>query len=172
MPEPTSSYIATWCRDTVTVALACGCHFRATDNALEELAHLGTTEREFYDAVVALHRHSDPGRELQITFTMVRITPDRKLVTMLVEPGLRALLFCEPAGVNPCPYFVITANPTDYPGRHVVREHRLQSGRHEAAVAPLAVVDTLEQARAALPPGLARLPRHETDDPVIVETWL
>ena len=36
----------------------------------------------------------------------------------------------------------------------------------------LAVADSLEQARAAIPRGLQRLDRLADDDPVIVETWI
>lgn len=31
--------------------------------------------------------------------------------------------------------------------------------------------DSLEEARAKVPPGLYRMPRHPSDDPVIVESW-
>jgi len=72
-------------------------------------------------------------------------------------------------------YYVITKNPSDYPGKHVVRTW-LQRGRQVTAEqGPRAVVDTLEAARAALPnggAGLFRIARHQQDDPVIVETWL
>lgn len=64
--------------------------------------------------------------------------------------------------------FVVYLNPRDYPGRFVVRRWR---GLF-ADIVPTAVVDTLEQARAAVPRGLTCVAPHCDDDPVIVETWL
>ncbi len=66
-------------------------------------------------------------------------------------------------------------NPSDYPGKFVVRGFASNAAPpHDPIVAPepTAVVDTLEEARAAVPAGLVRTERHPEDDPVIVETWL
>ena len=66
--------------------------------------------------------------------------------------------------------FVITRGTKDFGDKFVVREHRGQL----ASLDPLAVVDSLEEARGAIEeasPSLVRLPPHEMDDPVILESW-
>lgn len=66
-------------------------------------------------------------------------------------------------------------NPSDHPGRFVVRKWDLTSGQLRAAAAPLAVVLTLEEARDAVRashPDAVRILRCVNDDPVIVETWI
>lgn len=71
--------------------------------------------------------------------------------------------------------YTIYFNPRDFPGRYVVREFFVASATGFSPIpnpTPLAVVDTLEQARAALPPGLANINRYIEDEPQIVETWL
>jgi hypothetical protein len=68
---------------------------------------------------------------------------------------------------------VIYRNPSDFPGKYVVR--RQWAGRGGVLIEPgtLAVVDTLDQARAAVPPEQdTRLNRQPDDDPCIVEVWL
>lgn len=86
-------------------------------------------------------------------------------------PGLRAELSHRerPALEN----WAVYRNPLDYPGRFVVRRWVIVPGLPlQSDPEPLAVVDTLEAARAAIPPGLCCLPAWEDDDPVIVEVWL
>ena len=56
--------------------------------------------------------------------------------------------------------YVIYANPSDYPGKYVVRRQVVTSTAIVNDAEPLGVVDTLDQARALLPVML------------IVETWL
>lgn len=68
--------------------------------------------------------------------------------------------------------WVITANPSDYPGKHVVREQVVRGCELWIVRQPLAIADTLEEARKSLPFGLFRFAREATDDPVIVETWI
>lgn len=69
--------------------------------------------------------------------------------------------------------FVVYERPRDFPRSFVVRRHYvLEGGAMQAEAVPLAVVDTLEQARAALPPGLHQIARADGDEPQIVETWL
>lgn len=72
--------------------------------------------------------------------------------------------------------WTIFENPSDYPGKFVVREVRAKAGRALSAVTPTAVTETLDDARiaaqAASPYVLTCMPRHEDDDPVIVEVWL
>lgn len=67
--------------------------------------------------------------------------------------------------------WTVYRNPADYPGLYVARHSAAdRDGLHTGPV--VAVGTSLEQVRAALPPGLVRLDRHPTDDPVIVEVWL
>ncbi len=63
-------------------------------------------------------------------------------------------------------------SPSDYPGRYVVRGHRVTPRRAFADARPTAVTSSLEEARAAIPDGLVCIGRSLGDDPVIVETWL
>lgn len=68
--------------------------------------------------------------------------------------------------------FVITHHVTDYPGKVVVREHISRPGQVLILKQPAGVFGTIAEARASIPRGLVRLPRHQSDDPVIVETWV
>lgn len=67
--------------------------------------------------------------------------------------------------------WTIYNNPSDYPGKFVVRRMTILGGIHRDPE-PAAVVDTLEEARAAVPPSLMRIDRHPNDEPQIVECWL
>lgn len=62
-------------------------------------------------------------------------------------------------------------DPSDYPGRFVVRRWTATNPPTPDPKA-CAVCLTLTEARAAVPDGLVRIPRHPTDDPVIIETWV
>lgn len=68
--------------------------------------------------------------------------------------------------------FAIYENPSDYPGRYVVRGATIAPGSITNDAEPTAVVDTLDAARAAIPADLVRLDRDPADDPVIVEVWV
>jgi hypothetical protein len=74
--------------------------------------------------------------------------------------------------------WVIYQNPRDYPGRVVVRRQVVRvvvPGQTADIVpdpAPVAVVDTVTEARRALPPGLVLCPRFPEDDPALVEAWI
>jgi hypothetical protein len=70
--------------------------------------------------------------------------------------------------------FVVYANPKDYPGKFVVRRGHVGGERILWNVEPTAVTDGLEEARAAVPNREARgrFPRADSDDPVIVETYV
>ena len=71
--------------------------------------------------------------------------------------------------------WTIFETPRDFPGKFVVRSFATNAAPPYDPIPaphPAAVVDTLEEARAALPPGLAMIPRSPEDDAVIVETWL
>ncbi|CAM8631602.1 hypothetical protein [Sphingobium cupriresistens] len=67
--------------------------------------------------------------------------------------------------------WVITENPTDFPGQFVAREWLLGNGVH-AVTDNHHVAPTLDDVRDLLPPFLHRLARDPNDDPVIVESWI
>lgn len=68
--------------------------------------------------------------------------------------------------------YAIYDHPKDYPDNFVVRawRPRADGGLDVSLVAHLAT--SLEDARAWVPRGFARMDRHDNDDPVIVEVWL
>lgn len=70
--------------------------------------------------------------------------------------------------------FTIYDDPTDHPGKFVVRRWWLDfpGGEPFKDTEPTAVVPTLEEARAAVPEGMYRLSRLPNDEPQIVETWI
>lgn len=67
---------------------------------------------------------------------------------------------------------VIYEDPTDFPGRFVVRAHVVDGQGTRPKPDPEAIVDTLEQARKSVPFGKVNLGRMPEDDPKIVEVWL
>jgi hypothetical protein len=67
--------------------------------------------------------------------------------------------------------WVIYENPSDFPGKLVVRQWRIDARGLQVDLDPTAVVDTLEAARAVVPEGAYRLDPMPEDDPVIVEVW-
>ena len=68
--------------------------------------------------------------------------------------------------------FTIYENPRDYPGRFVVRESVVNADSSiVVSDNPVAIVHSLEDARAAVPPGLVMLTCSPEDDPVVVEVW-
>jgi len=74
-------------------------------------------------------------------------------------------------------FWVIYENPSDYPGKFVVRKHsvRLKEGTKdtEIVIAPdCSLHNTLDDARGAVPPFLYRLGRQEGDDPCIADVWM
>ena len=68
--------------------------------------------------------------------------------------------------------FTVYRNPSDYPGRFVVRRFRIAGGIARADVEPWSVDDTIFEARKAIPEGLTWMSRSDRDDPVIAEVWL
>lgn len=64
--------------------------------------------------------------------------------------------------------WAVYENPSDFPDKFVVRRW---AGKHPDSE-PLAVANTLEEARAAVPKGLQNIGRMRDDDPVLVEVWL
>lgn len=68
--------------------------------------------------------------------------------------------------------WVVYREPSDYPGKYVVRCHWSRPGGRIEVDPDCATFDSLEAARDALPPGLFNMHRQPDDDPVIVEVWL
>jgi hypothetical protein len=63
--------------------------------------------------------------------------------------------------------------PKDYPGKYVARLWRVGSGGGDGITDVGFVEDTLEAVRGRMiDRGLVCLARDETDDPVIVESWV
>jgi hypothetical protein len=68
--------------------------------------------------------------------------------------------------------YTIYANPRDLPNVFVVRGFTIAGGDPIPDPDPTAVATSLDEARAALPPGLYSLGREPSDHPSIVETWI
>jgi hypothetical protein len=71
--------------------------------------------------------------------------------------------------------YVVYHNPTDYPGKFVVRGQSIVADDPHVHIDadPLTVATSLDDAREPLLGfGLYRMPRQRGDDPVIVETWI
>lgn len=69
--------------------------------------------------------------------------------------------------------YVIFEGASDYPqARYVVRRQKVLAGVIDFDPTPIYVGDSLADARAALPYGLAMFARSPDDDPVILECWL
>jgi hypothetical protein len=62
-------------------------------------------------------------------------------------------------------------HPSDYQDKFVARKS-LVTAQGSIMTHEMFVADSLVEIRMLLPPGLARIPRYENDDPVIVECWL
>jgi hypothetical protein len=70
-------------------------------------------------------------------------------------------------------FWTIYQNPADYPGKFVVRAHWVAGGDGHVKYSPECTVhDTLDEARAAVPPGCFLFPRDPSDDAVIAESWM
>lgn len=68
--------------------------------------------------------------------------------------------------------YVITHKTKDFGDKYVVRITEVCQGKLTVRPDTVAVVDTLLEARAAIPPNLTHFPRVRADDPVVVETWM
>jgi hypothetical protein len=68
--------------------------------------------------------------------------------------------------------YVIYRNPSDHPDRFVVRRWVITSNSMLTEEVPVAVTTTIDEARTVVPPGAIRVPREETDDPAVYETWV
>jgi hypothetical protein len=69
--------------------------------------------------------------------------------------------------------YIIYQNLDEYPGKIVVYGYTLKIDELSRDPKPLTVVDTIREARAAIPRTYNyRCPRHPTDDPHTIESWL
>lgn len=67
--------------------------------------------------------------------------------------------------------YVVYFNPSDFPGRYVMRGFACVDG--EATPSAIAISgETIEKVRAHIPEGLHRMVRMPDDDPTIVEVWI
>lgn len=68
--------------------------------------------------------------------------------------------------------YTIYCDPRDHPGKWVLRGCSVGPGvTHDAM--PICVADSLEEARANVPPQAdCNMGRHVADDPVIHEVWI
>lgn len=73
------------------------------------------------------------------------------------------------------PIYTVYQNPADYPGRIVVRRFEVSPDGLRPVAPPVAVVGTLDEARAAIRrvhPCPVCLTRADGDEPQIVENWI
>lgn len=69
--------------------------------------------------------------------------------------------------------FTVYKRPRDFPSWFVVRRFIIGGDNPEPQPMNIvAVCDTLDEARRAIPPGKTPLSRSPGDEPQIVETWL
>lgn len=66
--------------------------------------------------------------------------------------------------------WVVTENPSDYPGKFIARPASTRNGGKFCHLHLEA--DTLEDLRDGLPCGLTPLARDPSDNPVVVESWI
>ena len=72
-------------------------------------------------------------------------------------------------------YYTIYKNPSDFPGKFVIRAFTIKPKAAIAHSSPFYVGPSADACRKHLSdnvPGLFPIPRSPTDDPVIVETWI
>jgi hypothetical protein len=67
--------------------------------------------------------------------------------------------------------WTIFKHPRDFPGKWVLRGFDVGNGVPEPH-SECVTAESLDEVYEKLPPGLARLPRHPDDDPVIYESWV
>lgn len=75
------------------------------------------------------------------------------------------------SSVTPLIVWTIYRNPSDFPGKYVVRAYVVGSGCVTAA-STHHVRNSLDSARSTLPANLVNLGRAIHDSPAIVETWV
>lgn len=69
-------------------------------------------------------------------------------------------------------FWVIYFDPSDFPGRYVLRRHIISDTLPPYADTHCTVRNTLEGVRKAVPGGSFNAGRHPLDDPKIVEVWI
>ena len=68
--------------------------------------------------------------------------------------------------------YTIYNSPADHPGKFVMRMFLIGRRSVQPTITNImVVVDTLQQARKAVPPGLARMVPREADHPSVVQSW-
>lgn len=75
--------------------------------------------------------------------------------------------------MNSLIFYTIYWNPSDEPGKYVVRAWTFSPGSEEPIGSEeKRVATTLDEIRRYVPEDKIRTPRHPMDDPCIVETWI
>jgi hypothetical protein len=72
-------------------------------------------------------------------------------------------------------HWVIYRNPSDYPGKFVVREWTIAFGDNPEptpSATVTAIKDTIDEARTFVPNGYVNIGRMQNDDPAIFEVWI
>lgn len=69
-------------------------------------------------------------------------------------------------------FYVIYFSPTDFPGKYVVRRHRVAKASVHPEIQAFWIGGSLEEARERLPAGTICIPRDKSDEPQIVESWV
>lgn len=70
------------------------------------------------------------------------------------------------------PLYVIYERPLDHPQNWVLRKQWPMTDGNAVPDPECIIAASLEEARAALPPGLTNIGRYEDDDPAIKEVWI
>jgi hypothetical protein len=78
----------------------------------------------------------------------------------------------DPIPDEPVCGWTIYDHPADYPHHYAVRQWFVTEGGGIVQKAVAVLCLTLEEARAQVPLGAHCFPREETDDPVIIETYI
>lgn len=69
--------------------------------------------------------------------------------------------------------YVVTFNPSDFPGKYVVRRHEFVSALEPMVPKEaVAIAGDIKTARGAVPTGCLCFEPDPADDPVIVEYWV
>jgi hypothetical protein len=69
------------------------------------------------------------------------------------------------------PLICIYENPIDYPNKMVARLWEISKGKR-IPTGYISIGNTLEDVRKSIPSGMVCIPRHEKDDPKIIECWI
>jgi hypothetical protein len=73
-------------------------------------------------------------------------------------------------------FYTVYENPSDYPGKFVVRRSIVRPGANGSESItdqdPIIVCESIDLAHQAIPEYCFNIGRMQADDPVIVEVWL